>query len=129
MTKPQGSNANTYARFVAISSGGSGLVLGAAAGSVAVLAQSLWPLLLLVGYLVFRLAVAARTLPHLVRLRRWWSMPLVALAAAMVASFAPSAAAPFVLGAAVAGFIAWTIVYAILDVRFDPRGEHGAGWL
>lgn len=129
MTRHEGANSNTYARFVAISSGASGLVFGAAAGSVAVLAKSPWPLVLLVGYLAFRIVAVIRTAPHLVRLGRWWSMPLAALTSAILASFTPLPAAPYVLGASVAGFVAWIIAYGILDTRFDPRGEHGAGWL
>lgn len=129
MTQPEGADTKAYARFVAVGAGAWGLILGAAAGSFAVLAQSLWPLGLLVVYLAFRLVIAIRAQPHLIRLRRWWSMPLLALAAGVVATAAPRAAAPFVLGAAVAGWIAWIVTYAILDTRFDPRGEHGGGWL
>lgn len=129
MTSPQATVGSTYGRFVAVSSGASGLVLGAAAGSFGVLVESPWPLVFLVAYLAFRLVVVARSLPHLMRLRRWWSMPLAALASATLASFVPPPIAPFVLGASVAGFIAWIVAYAIFDVRFDPRGEHGAGWL
>jgi hypothetical protein len=57
------------------------------------------------------------------RLGRWWSMPLLALASATLASFVPLPAAPLVLGASVASFIAWIIAYAIFDVRFDPRAS------
>ena len=129
MTSPQATNDTTYVRFVATSSAASGVVFGAAAGSLAVLVQSSLPLVFLGAYLAVRLFAVARSLPRLVRLWRWWSMPLAAVVSATLASFVSQAAAPVVLGASVAGFIVWIVAYAIFDVRFDPRGEHGAGWL
>jgi hypothetical protein len=119
----------TYRRFVTISAGTSGLVLGAAAGSFAVLAQSPWPLGFLVALLAFRAVAARRVYPHLARLRRWWAMPMVALASGVLFALTPHDVAPFVLGAAVAGLILWIVAYGVLETRFDPRGEHGGGWL
>jgi len=118
-----------YVRFVAISAGVSGLVVGAAAGSFSVLADSLWPIGFLIALFSFRAVVTARMHPQLARLRRWWAMPLLALASGSLFALTPREAAPIVLGAAIAGFILWIVGYAILDTRFDPRGEHGAGWL
>ena len=129
MTSPGSVDGKAYSRFVAISAAVSGLIVGAAAGSFAVLARSEWPLALLVGYVAFRYLIARQVNPQLVRLRRWWSMPLVALAAGLAFSFAPLSVAPYGLGVAVAGFILGTVAYAILEVHFDPRGEHGGGWL
>lgn len=122
-------NDRAYVRFVAISAGASGALIGTAAGSASVLMHSTWPLALLVVYLTLRLVAGARSLPHLVRLRRWWSMPAAALVAAALASLVSSVMALFLLAASGVGFIAWTIAYALLDVRVDPRGDHGAGWL
>lgn len=118
-----------YVRFVSISAGASGALIGIAAGSASVLLHSGWPLAFLLVYLALRLVAGARSLPHLIRLRRWWSMPATALVAAVIASFVSSPIAPFLLAASGVGFIAWTIAYALLDVRIDPRGDHGGGWL
>ena len=129
MTSPRPVGGNAYGRFVAISAAASGLIVGAAAGSFAALARSSVPLGLLVGYVAVRLLIARQVNPQLVRLRRWWSMPLVALATGLAFSLAPPSLAPYALGAAIASFVFWIVAHAILEVHFDPRGEHGGGWL
>jgi hypothetical protein len=112
----------------AISSAAAGMILGAAAGSFSVLIHGLWPLGLLIAFFAWQVAMTYRVDRGLLRLRRWWAMPVLAIASGFAATWVPMDWALGVLVASIFGGVLWFVVYAIFELQVDPGGQHGSGW-
>jgi len=123
-----GAEDGSYARLQAVSTAAAGIILGIAAGAFSVLIHGLWPLGLLIAFFVWRIAMTKRADRELLRLRRWWAMPVFAIATSLVATWLPTDWAPVALVASIFGWVLWFVVYAIHEVRIDPSGQHGSGW-
>jgi len=115
-----------YRRLAVGTSIAAGIAAGIGLGGVAVLAGSLWPILILgipLGIRVFgtisgRLTFRDPTIE--------WLWPIVALVvAASLAVLLPPGLAPLSLGIAVALWFTTVVVGGILEVVVDPAGRLG----
>lgn len=123
-----GAEEASYSRLQAISSAAAGVIVGFAAGAFSVLIHGLWPLGLLIAFLVWRVPMTYRVDRRLLRLRRWWAMPVFAIASGVAATWVPEAWALGVLVASIFGWVLWFVVYAIFELLVDPGGRHESGW-
>jgi hypothetical protein len=113
-----------YQRLLVGSAVAMGVVAGIGIAAFIALTGDWWWILALaipIGIRVVGTATERMTVPHVA-----WVWPIVAFAIAVpVAAVLPSSVAPFMLGLAVALWIAFIVGAGILDVVVDPDGRQG----
>lgn len=122
----QGARTRAYRRLAIGSSIAGGVAVGIGFGGLAVLANSIWPVLILgiplgirgLGTISGRLRFKDRTVG--------WLWPVVALVVALaLVGLLPPGLAPVSLGIAVALWFTTLIATGILEVVVDPEGRLG----